>query len=216
MIIDLSHSIHEGMQTYPGLPGPKITTHLSRTESRSRYADGVEFHIGRIDMVANTGTYLDAPFHRYPDGADTAGIPLERVVDVVGVACTAALEGEIRPEILDGIEVAGRAVLFRTGWDRHWGTEEYFGASHPYLGRELVDRLTALAPAVVGIDSVNIDAMSDRARPAHSLLLAAGIPLVEHLRGLDRLLSRDFRFFAPPLAVHAFGTCSVRAFAIVD
>ncbi|MDW5328887.1 cyclase family protein [Plantactinospora sp. KLBMP9567] len=216
MIIDLSHPIHEGMRTYPGLPGPKITTHLSRAESRSRYTDGVEFHIGRINMVANTGTYLDAPFHRYPDGADTAGIPLEQVVDVAGVVCTAEPEGEIGPEILDGTEVAGKAVLFRTGWDGRWGTDDYFGESHPYLGRELVDRLTTLAPAVVGIDSVNIDAMSDKARPAHSLLLAAGIPLVEHLRGLDRLPARGFRFFAPPLAVHAFGTCSVRAFAIVD
>jgi kynurenine formamidase len=215
-IVDLSHAITDGMATYPGLPGPEITTHLSRTDSLGRYADGVSFHIGRLCMVANTGTYLDAPFHRYPDGADTAGVALDRVVDVPGVVIRAKATGEVSPDLLDSWQVTGKAVLIRTGWDTRWGTEEYFSIDHPYLGRAMVERLLELRPALVGIDSVNIDSMADLTRPAHSLLLAEGIPLVEHLCRLDALPDSGFRFFAPPLGVQGLGTCSVRAFAVLN
>ncbi|WND32865.1 cyclase family protein (plasmid) [Streptomyces sp. BB1-1-1] len=215
-IVDLSHPVRHGMVTYPGLPGPEVTTQMSREESRTRYADGVEFHIGRISMVANTGTYLDAPFHRYSDGADTSGVALDRVVDVEGVVVRTKETGEVGPEAIDRAAVAGKAVLFHTGWDAHWGTGRYFSDTHPFLGRAAAELLVELEPAVVGIDSVNIDSMTDRSRPAHSLLLEQGIPIVEHLHHLDKLPTSGFRFFAPPLAVVGLGTCSVRAFGVVD
>jgi kynurenine formamidase len=214
-IIDLSHPIADGTITYPGLPGPVIADHLGREESRSRYAPGYEFQIGRIDMVANTGTYLDTPFHRYADGHDLAGLDLARVVDVPGVVVSMTAQ-EATAELLDGLEVAGRAVLFRTGWDAHWGTDGYGGGDHPFLGVAAAERLVAADAALVGIDSVNIDDTRTGERPIHSLLLGAGIPIVEHLCHLDELPSGPFTFTAVPPAVVGMGTFPVRACAIVS
>jgi arylformamidase len=208
VIIDLSHPFGHGTVTYPGLPGPVISDHLSRPASRERYAPGVEFQIGRIDMVANTGTYLDTPFHRYPDGHDLSGLDLSRVVDVPGVV----IDGTDLP---DG-DVAGRAVLFATGWDRHWGTDTYGDPSHPYLSEDVAARLIEAGAALVGIDSVNIDSTVGGERPIHSALLAAGIPIVEHLTNLGALAGRPFRFTATPPAVIGMGTFPVRAVAICD
>ena len=215
-VVDLSHVIADGTITYPGLPGPAISDHLSREDSRERYAPGTEFQIGRIDMVSNTGTYLDTPFHRFADGHDLAGLPLGRVAGVEGVLVDATVEQEVKGDLLDGLELTGRAVLFRTGWDREWGSEQYGDGSHPFLGVDVAELLVAAGAAVVGIDSVNIDDTRGGDRPIHTALLAAGIPIVEHLCGLDALSGRPFRFFAVPPAVAGMGTFPVRAFALVD
>ncbi|WP_328904582.1 MULTISPECIES: cyclase family protein [unclassified Streptomyces] len=216
-IIDLSHTIEHGMDTYPGLPGPELSDHLSREESRGRYPAGTEFHIGSITMVANTGTYLDTPFHRYPDGPDLSALDLSRLADVEGVVIDATgIEGRsVGPELLDGVEVTGRAVLIRTGWDRHWRTPRYADAGHPFLSASAVERLVARKPAAVGIDSVNIDDMADLTRPAHTGLLAAEICVIEHLRGLEDLPSDGFRFHAVPAPVAGLGSFPVRAYAVV-
>jgi arylformamidase len=206
-VVDLSHPFGHGTITYPGLPGPAISDHLSRPASRERYAPGVEFQIGRIDMVANTGTYLDTPFHRYPDGHDLSGLDLSRVVDVPGVV----VEGTD----LSDEDVAGRAVLFATGWDRHWGTDAYGDPAHPCLSHGAADRLIEAGVALVGIDSVNIDSTVGGERPIHSALLAAGVPIVEHLTNLGTLVGRSFRFTAAPPAVVGMGTFPVRAVAVV-
>jgi len=213
-LVELSHPITDGMITYPGLPGPAITDHLSREESRSRYAPGYEFQIGQICMVSNTGTYLDTPFHRFADGHDLSGLDLSRVAGVAGVLVVGdALI--IGAEALAGVDVAGRAVLFATGWDRHWGTDEYGNPEHPHLGADVVARLVEGAAAVVGIDSVNIDDTRTGERPVHTALLGAGIPIVEHLRGLDQLAGTTFAFTAVPPAVVGMGTFPVRAFASI-
>lgn len=213
-ILDLSHVVADGTITYPGLPGPVITDHLSRADSRARYAPGFEFQIGRIEMVANTGTYLDTPFHRFEDGHDLSGLDLARVVDVPGVLVDAIGSPEVGPELLEGLALAGTAVLFRTGWDEHWGTERYGDPSHPFLATATAERLVEAGASVVGIDSVNIDGTADGTRPVHTALLAAGIPIVEHLTGLDRLAGRSFRFTAAPPAIVGMGTFPVRAVAI--
>ena len=215
-IVDLSHPVGHGTITYPGLPGPEISDHLSRVESRQRYAEGYEFQIGRIEMVTNTGTYLDTPFHRFADGHDLTGLALERVADVPGVAIDATGEAEAGPELLDGVDVAGRAVLFRTGWDAHWGTERYGEPGHPWVAVATAERLVAAGAAVVGIDSLNIDDTRCGERPTHTALLAAGIPIVEHLTGLDALGQQPFRFFAVPPAIEGLGTFIVRAFALTE
>lgn len=203
------------MITYPGLPGPTITDHLTREESRALYEPGVEFHVGRIDMVANTGTYLDTPFHRFADGYDLADLPLDRVAALPGL-CLAVDEQAIGPGRLAGADVAGRAVLFATGWDRFWGSDRYGDRDHPFLTTETAIRLVAGGAVLVGIDSVNIDDTSDGARPVHTTLLAAGIPVVEHLTGLDRLVGgAEFLFTAVPVAIHGLGTFPVRAFASI-
>jgi len=205
-LVDLSHTVADGLVTYPGLPAPRISDHLSRAESRERYAPGTEFHIGRIDMVANTGTYLDTPFHRYADGHDLAALPLERVAGVPGVV--------IGPDDPLPAGVAGHAVLVHTGWDEHWGTERYGDPSHPFVPAALCDALVAAQPAFVGIDSVNIDDTRTGERPVHSALLAAGIPIVEHLTNLGSLPTDvPFDVFAVPVKVAGMGTFPVRAFA---
>jgi arylformamidase len=214
-LVDLSHPIEDGMITYPGLPGPVITEHLSRADSVSRYDPGTTFSIGRIDMVANTGTYLDVPFHRFEDGFDLAGLVLDQVADLSGVVVENP-GPELDVEDIQGIEIEGRAVLFSTGWDRHWRTDDYGNPDHPFVTAGLVEALVAGGAALVGIDSVNIDDTRGGARPAHTGLLEAGIPVVEHLTGLSRLAGQEFRFFAIPPKVVGFGTFPVRAFAITS
>jgi arylformamidase len=215
-LVELSHPIRQGMVTYPGLPGPEITDHLTREASERSYGPGVTFHIGRISLVANTGTYLDSPFHRFDGGADLAALPLERLVDLDGIVArvTGGDRRGIDRDELALLDVAGRAVLLHTGWERHFGTETY-GVGAPFLTARAAEWLVAQRAALVGIDSVNIDDMSDRSRPAHTSLLAAGIPIVEHMCGLDQLPASGFRFHAAPPRIEAFGTFPVRAYAVV-
>jgi arylformamidase len=212
-LVDLSHPIHAGMVTYPGLPAPEIASHLTREDSRRVYAPGTEFDISRITMVGNTGTYLDSPFHRYADGTDLAGLPLESLVDLPALVVTVA-DRAIDVAHLAELDVAGRAVLLHTGWDRHWRTEAY-GTGAPYLTAGGARWLAERGAALVGIDSVNIDSTEGGERPAHSTLLAAGIPVVEHLTGLDALPAAGARFTAVPPRVVGFGTFPVRAYAAV-
>ncbi len=214
-LIDLSHVVEHGMVTLKGFPAPLICDYLSREASRSIYAEGTEFHIGRIDMIANTGTYVDSPFHRYADGKDLSELPLEWLADLDGVVIRAAGRGEraIGPDAFAGVEVRGKAVLVHTGHARKWGTDGYF-EGHPFLTRGAAEYLRDAGARLVGIDSLNIDSTDDMARPVHSILLRSEIPICEHLRGLEQLPDTGFRFFAVPVKVKAFGTFPVRAFAI--
>ncbi|MDQ1707213.1 MAG: arylformamidase [Pyrinomonadaceae bacterium] len=213
---DLSHTVEHGMITYKGLPGPIISDHLSRVASQDYYEPGTEFQIGRIEMVANTGTYLDSPFHRYAGGADLAGLELHSLANLEGVIVR-HLEGEraITAAAIADLELAGKAILFHTGWDRFWRTEAYSDGNHPFLTAGAAHYLASTGVVLVGIDSYNIDDTNDRSRPVHSILLQQGIPVVEHLCGLAKLPDDGFRFFAVPVKVKGFGTFPVRAFAIV-
>ncbi|GAB3806299.1 cyclase family protein [Micromonospora zhanjiangensis] len=216
-LVELNHVVTAGMTTYPGLPGPEITPHLTREQSRAHYAPGVEFAIDRISMVGNTGTYLDSPYHRYADGVDLAGLPLAAVADLPAVVVRLADSGrrDIGPSALAALDVAGAAVLLHTGWDRHWGTEAY-GDPAPFLTEAGARMLVDAGAVLVGIDSVNIDdAHAGGVRPAHSILLAAGVPVLEHLTGLADLPVTGARLHAAPPRVRDFGTFPVRAYAIV-
>ena len=214
--VDLSHEIFDGMITHPGIPGPTISTFLTYESSAERYAPGTTFEIGRIDLVANTGTYLDTPAHRFRGGPDLAELVLERVVDLPGVLvdCHGRPERGIGAEAFDGLEVAGRAVLVATGWDIHWGTPTYL-ADNPFLTGAAARHLVEAGAALIGIDSLNVDSLSDPTRPAHTAILGAGIPLVEHLTGLDLLPREGWRFFAVPPRIRGMATFPVRAFALV-
>jgi len=214
VFIDLSHTVEHGMITYKGLPAPLISDFLSREASRSHYDEGTEFNIAKIDMVANTGTYLDSPFHRYARGKDLAHLELQTLANVDGVVvrCSDRAIGE---QVLDGVDVRGKAVLFHTGWDKHWRTETYWNGEHPFLTEGCATHLAKTGATIVGIDSYNIDSTVDGKRPAHSILLGHDIPIVEHLCGLGELPDSGFRFFAVPVKVREFGTFPVRAFAIV-
>ncbi|MEV0719140.1 cyclase family protein [Asanoa sp. NPDC050611] len=217
-LVELNHVIQAGMTTYPGLPGPEITPHLTRAASRKRYAPGVEFAIDRISMVGNTGTYLDSPYHRFEHGQDLAGLELTDVADlpIVVVRVTDSRERGIGPNALAAIDPSGKAVLLHTGWDRHWGTEAY-GDPAPFLTEQAAQMLADAGARLVGIDSVNIDdAHGDGRRPAHSILLGAGIPVLEHLTGLKDAPVTGARLHAAPPRVRAFGTFPVRAYAVVE
>jgi arylformamidase len=212
-LVDLSHTITHGMTTYPGLPGPVICDYLSREASRGRYAPGVEFQIGKIEMVANTGTYVDAPFHRYADGADLSALSLDALADLDAVVVRAPGGSRaVDADALRGADVGGRAVLVHTGWDVHWGTQRYL-SDNPFLTADAAEHLRREGAVLVGIDSLNIDNLDDTARPVHSILLAAGIPIAEHLTGLCGVPDRGFRFSAVPAKVAGFGTWPVRAYA---
>jgi arylformamidase len=214
-LVDLSHPIEHGMITYPGLPGPVISDFLGREASRSHYAEGTTFHIARIRMVTNTGTYLDSPFHRYANGKDVAGLPLESLADLEGLVLDARERGRsIDADLFTGRQLAGRAVLVRTGWDAHWRTPRY-GEGHPYMTRGAAEFLAEAGPALVGIDSLNIDDTSDGVRPAHTLLLAAGIPIVEHLCNLAALPESGFRFHCVPAPFRGLGSFPARAYAVL-
>ena len=203
------------MVTYNGLPAPLITDYLTRADSRNQYAEGTEFHIGKIEMVANTGTYLDTPFHRYARGRDLAQLDLYSVANLDGIVVRCA-DREIGPAVFRDLDVKGKAVLLRTGWDQHWRTDEYLSGNHPFLTGEAATWLAKHEAALVGIDSYNIDSTADGSRPAHTILLGHDIPVVEHLCGLGDLPDENFKFFAVPVKVKRFGTFPVRAFGLVS
>jgi kynurenine formamidase len=216
-LVELSHVIVDGMTTLPDLPPPRISAHLTREQSRARYAPGTEFAIDTITMVGNTGTYLDSPYHRYPDGVDLAGVGLERVAELPAVVVRTAGSGVRAVDVgaLAAHDVAGAAVLLHTGGDAEWGTPGYTVDS-PYLTAAGADWLADHGAVLVGIDSANIDAIVPHGeRPAHTRLLAAGIPIVEHLTNLGALPPTGARFTAAPPRLARFGTFSVRAFAVV-
>jgi arylformamidase len=217
-LIDLSHTIEHGMITYKGLPAPIISDYLTREESRTRYAPDTEFHIGKIEMVANTGTYLDSPFHRYARGRDLAGLELYSIANLDGIVVRCVDRGEpaITEQSFSGVDVKDKAVLIHTGWDKHWRTEEYSNGKHSYVTESAATHLAKRGAALVGIDSFNIDGTSDGNRPVHTILLGHDIPIVEHLCGLGDLPDRGFKFFAVPAKVRQFGTFPVRAFAVVS
>jgi arylformamidase len=210
--IDLSHVVEHGMITYKGMPGPVITDYRSREASKDFYAPGTEFHIGRIDMVANTGTYIDAPFHRYPDGKDLSQLSLETIADLPGI-CITAVGRAMDIDSFEKKELQGKAVLVNTGSSRYWGTDKYF-EDPPFITRRAAEFLAQSKAALVGIDSMNIDDIHDKSRPVHTVLLRANIQVVEHLNNLAALPASGFRFFAVPVRVKAFGSFPVRAFAI--
>jgi kynurenine formamidase len=214
--VDLSHEIRDGMTTHPGIPAPRIGTFLTHEESATRYAEGTSFEIGRIDLVANTGTYVDTAAHRFRGAPDLRDLDLDRVANVPGrlLDRTGAVGAiDLDPAELDGAAVA--AVLVWTGWDRHWGTEAYL-SGNPFLTSASAAALVDAGVAVVGIDSLNVDSLVDGRRPAHTILLRAGVVLVEHLTGLDALPASGFRMFAVPPRIAGMATFPVRAFAIVD
>jgi kynurenine formamidase len=211
--VDLSHAVEHGVVTYRGLPAPVICDFLSRADSARHYAPGTEFQIGRIDMVGNSGTYVDSPFHRFANGKDLAQLPLESLADLPGVVVDlpAGCRG-LAVEHLAGVDVRGHAVLVRTGWSRHYASEQYFDG-HPFVTAAAARHLAAHGARLVGIDSLNIDDTADGSRPVHTALLGAEIPVAEHLTNLQALPRHGFRFSAVPAKVRAFGTFPVRAYA---
>jgi kynurenine formamidase len=215
-IVDLSHVIEHGMTTFKGLPGPQICDFWTREGSAGDYDDGSSFQIGRIDMVANTGTYLDSPFHRYADGIDLADLELSSLADLPGLVVRRPWENGLATDAaqFEGLDVRGKAVLVHTGWDRHWQTDRY-GEDHPFLTADAADLLAQSGAILVGIDSNNIDDTRARARPVHTRLLAADIPICEHMTSLGSLPDTGFRFSAVPPKVRGMGTFPVRAYAVL-
>lgn len=220
-LIDLSHTVEDGMITYKGLPAPILCDFLTREASKAIYAEGTTFHMGMINMIGNTSTYIDSPFHRYADGKDLSELPLESIADLDGLVFRAELDQiSIGPELFstaDGspADVNGKAVLVHTGWDRHWRSDQYF-EGHPHLTAAAAEWLKNAGATLVGIDSLNIDSTSTGDRPAHSILLGADIPIVEHMCHLSDLPDTAFKFNAVPVKVKNFGTFPVRAYAVVE
>ncbi len=211
--VDLSHTIEDGMITYKGLPAPIICDYLSRKESRDMYEEGTEFQIGKIEMVSNTGTYVDVPFHRYKDGKDLSEVTIDKFTGLKGILIHIEESiKEIDETYFSGLDLEGKAVLIHTGWDRYWNTDQYF-ENHPYITEKAANHLKESGVALVGIDSVNIDDTSGITRPAHTILLGAEILIVEHLCNLNELNGKDFLFYAVPPKINDFGTFPVRAFA---
>jgi arylformamidase len=215
-LIDLSHVIEEGMATYKGLPGPHLCDYWSREASAANYDDGATFQIGRIEMVANTGSYVDSPFHRYAGGKDLSELPLSSLAELDGLVVRSPFERglAVDTEAFAGLDVGGKAVLVHTGWSRFWRTEAYL-SDHPFLTPAAAQALIDGGAAFVGIDSHNIDDTRTRGRPVHTLLLGADIPIGEHLTGFDQLPDSGFRFSAVPPKIKGMGTFPVRAFAVL-
>lgn len=212
-LVDLSHAVEAGMVTHPGLPGPVICDFLSREASRAKYTDGTSFQIGKIELVANTGTYVDAPFHRFEDGVDLAALALDRLADLDTLVVDSA-DSVIGPEAFAKLDLEGKALLVRTGWSRHWRTQTYLGG-HPHLSRAAAELLARSGVLFVGIDSLNVDDITDGLRPAHTFLLGAGIPIGEHFTNLAALPETGARLHAVPVKVKGMGTFPVRAYALV-
>jgi kynurenine formamidase len=215
-IVDLSHVITDGMVTYKGLPGPHICDFISREQSAANYDDGSTFQIGRIDMVANTGTYVDVPSHRFEDGKDLSEVGVESFAHLPAIVVRHPFKSGLAVEAsaFDGLDVRGSAVLVATGWDRHWGSDAYYH-DHSFLAVEAAELLIAQGAALVGIDSHNIDDTRVRTRPVHTALLGAGIIICEHMTNLGAVPDSGFHFTAAPPKVMGMGTFPVRAYALL-
>ena len=214
-LIDLSHTVEHGMITYKGLPAPIVCDFLSREASEQKYAEGTTFHMGKIEMISNTGTYVDAPFHRYEHGMDLSALPLESLADLDGIVFRAGpSQKSLGPELFDTVDVEGKAVLVNTGWAKHWRTDKYF-EGHPHLTEAAALWLKDHGARFVGIDSLNIDGTATGARPVHTVLLGADIPICEHMWNLEKLPDSGFRLHAAPVKIKGFGTFPVRAYAII-
>lgn len=215
--IDLSHTIKDGLVTYKGLPAPIICDYLSREKSKNIYANGASFQIGKIEMVSNTGTYLDCPFHRYEDGHDLAGLAIENCADLEGIVIRAPFENglAIDESFLKNKNLKNKAVLIHTGWSKHWNTEGYF-ENHPFLTESAALFLKEVGIKLVGIDSHNIDDTRTQNRPVHTILLRENILIVEHLTHLEHLPDDDFLFSAVPPKFEGVGTFPVRAMAKIQ
>ena len=214
--IELSLTLEDGMMAYPGLPRPKIGAFLDHEASRSRYNDQAEFYLGRVEMVCNLGTYLDSPFHRYPDGLDLSQIPLESVAGLSGIVLdgVVSLNRSVTVQA-DSSELDGKAVLIQTGWDKRWDTDLYWEPG-PFLSEESIDLLIRSRVKLVGVDFWNADDTMDPSRPAHTRLLASDILIVEHLCNLSVLPRTDFKFYAVPLRIVRGASFPVRAFAEIE
>ncbi len=215
-LIDVSHVVHDGMITYKGLPAPIICDYLSREASKEHYEEGTSFQIGVVTMSSNTGTYVDVPFHRYEDGEDLSEIALSSLAHLDGVKIDIG-SGVKSIEIKDfnGIDVRNKAVLLHTSWSKNWGKDSYF-ENHPFVSEEAAQYLKDNGAVFVGIDSYNIDDVSGKSRPCHSILLKAGIPICEHMTNLNELPDKGFRFYAVPVKMKGMGTFPVRAFGLVS
>lgn len=214
-LIDLSHTVEDGMVTYKGIPAPIICDYLTREASKQFYAPDTSFHIGKIELVANTGTYLDAPFHRYADGKDLSELPLECLAQLPAIVVRAQGETVVDVDRFKDLDVSDKAVLINTGWDQHWRTDQYF-ENTPYLTAAAAEYLRDAGATLVGTDSYNIDDVKDGQRPVHSTLLKANIPIVEHMCNLGNLPEAHFTFHAVPVKIKRFGTFPVRAYAVVS
>ena len=212
MLVDLSHTIFDGLITYKGLPAPVICDFLSREDSKGKYEEGTEFQIGKIEMVSNTGTYIDSPFHRYEHGKDLSEVELEAFANLDAITIDATRAQEIGIGFFRDLEIRNRAVIIHTGWAKHWNTEAYF-ENHPFVTREAAEYLRDCAVKLVGIDSHNIDDTRGNSRPVHTILLGAGILIVEHLCNLEKLPAAGYLFSAVPPKFKGVGTFPVRAFA---
>jgi kynurenine formamidase len=214
--VELNHVLRDGMPPYPGLPTPRIGAFRDHAASRPLYGNQAEFYLGTIEMPCNVGTYLDSPFHRYPDGEDLSQVPLEMVAGLPGIVLDAAVSSQRAATVRATVEeLQGRAVLIRTGWDQRWGTPRYWEPG-PYLSGQSLDLVLRARPALVGVDFWNIDDTQDPARPAHTKLLGARILIVEHLANLGPLPRTGFRFSAVPLRIARGASFPVRAFAEVE
>ena len=219
-IIDLTHPIPHGLVTDPRLPAVTVAEFWSRASSAKNYAWGVSFQIASVEFAQNTGTYVDCPWHRYEDGLGVWNFPLERFVDlptvVVDVRDKIDSAGRIDEGAITSAVKIGHALLLCTGWSKHWGTDEYGSGRHPWINGATAQMLVDKGVTLYGVDTLNADSFADRARPVHSILLRAGIPIIENLTGLEKLLGRDVRLHAAPLPIVGFGSCPVRAFATLD
>lgn len=212
-LFDLSHTIEHGMITYKGLPAPVICDYLSRENSKAFYEEGTSFQIGKIEMVSNTGTYIDVPFHRYENGKDLNDVALERFANIPAIIISTT-EMQIGPDLFKKHELKNKAVLVHTGWSKFWRTDQYF-ENHPFLTAEAAEYLKGKGAKLVGIDSHNIDDTRTKSRPVHTILLASEILIVEHLCNLDQLPEMEFLFSAVPPKFKGVGTFPVRAWAAV-
>lgn len=212
-LIDLSHTVEDGLVTYKGLPAPIICDYLSREASKGLYEEGTTFQIGKIEMCSNTGTYIDAPFHRYADGKDLSELDLDAVAGLPGIKVIATGDSlAVDVDTFEGLDVKGKAVLVQTNWSQHWNTEQYY-ENHPFLTEAAAIYLRDQGAALVGIDSYNIDDTRGKSRPVHSTLLGAEVLIVEHMCAMDALPESGFTFYAVPVKIKGFGTFPVRAFA---
>ena len=122
--------------------------------------------------AGSTWSPIPAPISTRPstaiaEGADLGELDLAQLAALPGLVVPVATRMAVDADAFDGLDVAGKAVLVQTGWDRHWRTDAY-QRDHPFLTEAAARLLVARGARLVGIDSHNIDDTRARARPVHT------------------------------------------------
>lgn len=212
-VIDLSHTIKENMPVYPGTEQPELLI-VNTCEN-----DG--FKETKISMYSHVGTHIDAPAHIYSDGITLDAFPTDQfigkalVIDCRNISSEENITIEYLTKYGDKIHCAD-FLLFNTGWDKKWGTTEYF-SSYPCIDEEVLELIIKKNYKGIGFDTFSPDPLDhDQIKRHKKLFKAKDIINIENLCNLEKCGNELFTIAALPIKTVKSDGAPARVVAIIE